>query len=46
MIKIVSMMYLLILIYLVVFNADKSIKVIGSIGSNVTSLTKALQGRG
>jgi hypothetical protein len=45
MIKVVSMMYMLILVYLFIFNGDKTVKVFNSVGGQITSMTKAFQGR-
>lgn len=43
--KIVTMMMILVGMYLVIANGDKSAKIIESIASNSTKGIKALQGR-
>ena len=45
MIKVLSMIYVLILIYLFVFNADKTVKVINSLASGSKNIITVLQGR-
>ncbi len=45
MIKVISMMYILILVFLFINNGDKTVSVINAIGGKTSSLVKTLQGR-
>jgi len=45
MIKVLSIVYVLILVYLFIFNGDKTVKVINSLADSSKNIITVLQGR-